>query len=309
MSHPKSKHDEHPLKNYKIVLEYDGTPYCGWQVQAKGQSIQGVIQEALKKLTKEKVSVTASGRTDAGVHALGQVAHFKSCTTRPIPRFQYALNAMIAPTISVKSMEEVPLEFHAQMDAKSKLYSYLILNHTVPSVFLDRFSWQVPKPLNWDAIHAALEMLVGEHDFKSFQSVGTDLKSTVRKIDWVGVQELFPTGYSPSPRPSPQRERESQGLPSYQREGENQALPSPLWGEGLRERGGVTFSYPHLYAIQIQANGFLKQMVRNIIGTVVQVGQGRVAPKDIKKILEAKDRRKAGPAAPARGLFLVSVQY
>jgi tRNA pseudouridine38-40 synthase len=260
MSHPKSKHDEHPLKNYKIVLEYDGTPYCGWQVQAKGQSIQGVIQEALKKLTKEKVSVTASGRTDAGVHALGQVAHFKSHTTRPIARFQYALNAMIAPTISVKSMEEVPLEFHAQLDAKNKLYSYLILNHTVPSVFMDRFSWQVPKPLNWDAIHAALEILVGEHDFKSFQSVGTDLKSTVRKIDWVKIEECFK-------------------------------------------------DHPHLYAIQIQANGFLKQMVRNIIGTMVQVGQGRVAPKDIKKILEAKDRRKAGPAAPARGLFLISVQY
>jgi len=219
-----------------------------------------VIQEALKKLTKEKISVMASGRTDAGVHALGQVAHFKSRTTRPIVRFQYALNAMIGPTISVKSMEEVPLDFHAQRDAKSKLYSYLILNHTVPSVFLDRFSWQVPKPLDWDAIHAALEILVGEHDFKSFQSVGTDLKSTVRRVHWMRIEERFK-------------------------------------------------DHPHLYAIQIAANGFLKQMVRNIVGTAVQVGQGRLAPKEIKKILEAKDRRKAGPAAPARGLFLVRVNY
>ena len=260
MAHPKSKSEESPLRNYKIVLEYDGTPYCGWQVQAKGVSIQGKIQEALRKLTKEKISVIASGRTDAGTHALGQVAHFKSRTTRPISRFQYALNAMLAPTIAVKTMEEIAPDFHAQRDAKTKLYAYLILNHTVPSVFLDRFSWQVPRPLNWDAIHAALEVLVGEHDFKSFQSVGTDLKSTVRKIHWIKIEESFK-------------------------------------------------DHPHLYAIQIEANGFLKQMVRNIVGTLVQVGQNRLHPKDVKKILESKDRRKAGPAAPARGLFLLRVNY
>jgi tRNA pseudouridine38-40 synthase len=253
------KPDENPLKITKSSSNMTGTP-CGWQVQAKGQSIQGVLQEALRKLTKEKISVMASGRTDAGVHALGQVAHFKSRTARPMDRFQYALNAMIAPAISVKSMEEVPLEFHAQRDAKSKLYSYLVLNHGIPSVFLGRFSWQVPKPLNWDAIHAALEVFVGEHDFKSFQSVGTDLKSTVRKIHWVKIEECFK-------------------------------------------------DHPHLYAIQMEANGFLKQMVRNIVGTVIQVGQGRLAPKEIKRILEAKDRRKAGPAAPSRGLFLLQVNY
>src|SRR5262245_16991225 len=267
-----------PPKNFKLILEYDGTGFCGWQVQKKGVSVQGLLQNALKRITGEKVHVIGSGRTDAGVHALGQVAHFKTSRSLSPEKIQSALNGLLPDALAVKGVEEVPLEFHAQLSAKSKLYAYLILNGSVPSAFLRPFSWQIKKPLDWDAVHRALELFVGEHDFKSFQSVGTPVKSTVRKIHWVSIN-------SP-PRP---------------------------FGERVGVRGGgemrTHLSHPNLYAIQIEANGFLKQMVRNIVGTAVQVGQGRLTVEEVKKIFLAKDRRKAGPAAPAKGLFLVEVKY
>jgi tRNA pseudouridine38-40 synthase len=248
------------VKNFKLTLEYDGTGFCGWQVQKKGVSVQGLLQNALKRITGEKIHVIGSGRTDAGVHALGQIAHFKTSRGFSPEKIQSALNGLLPDAVAVKSVEEAPLEFHAQLSAKSKLYAYLILNGPIPSAFLRPFSWQIKNPLDWDAVHRALELFVGEHDFKSFQSAGTIVKSTVRKIYCVGVQERYR-------------------------------------------------DHPNLYAIQIEANGFLKQMVRNIIGTVVQVGQGRLTVEEIKKIFAAKDRRKAGPAAPAKGLFLVEVRY
>jgi tRNA pseudouridine38-40 synthase len=269
------------FRNIKIILEYDGTHFCGWQIQKKGISIQGLLQETLKRITGEKLHVIASGRTDAGVHAFAQVAHFKTSSHLSLEKLKSALNALLPPTVVVKKIEETSPDFHAQLDATRKLYAYLILNDSTPSAFIHRYSWQIARPLDWDAIHRALELFVGRHDFKSFQSAGTPVKSTVREIYWVGIQRLSETPLS----------LHSLVLRS----------PSPSTGEGWGEGG--------LYALLLEANGFLKQMVRNIVGTVVQVGQGRLKVSDVKKILEIKDRRKAGPTAPAKGLFLVKVEY
>ncbi|MFO1518501.1 MAG: tRNA pseudouridine(38-40) synthase TruA [bacterium] len=261
-------------RNFKLTLEYNGAAFHGWQVQKGKPSLQALLQKTLKGIVGEKVTLIASGRTDAGVHALAQVAHFKTHTKLRPDQIQNALNARLPEDVAVKSVEEVAEDFHAQRDALRKTYAYLILNDRVPSAFLEPYSWQVKKPLDWDAVHAALECVVGEHDFKSFQSVGTPVKSTVRKIHSAAIQELFGA--------------------SVQRR-DSKSLPFP--------------SYPRLYAIVLEGNGFLKQMVRNIVGTIIHAGLGKISREEFKKILEAKDRRKSGPAAPAKGLFLIKVNY
>lgn len=262
------------MANFKATLEYDGTAYHGWQWQEKRRNLQQTLEEALGKIAGAPVRVAASGRTDAGVHALAQVVSFKLETRHDPATLQRALNAHLPDSLVVKRLREASPEFHAQMSAKRKLYAYFILNDRVPAAFLNRVSWEIHRPLDWKAMKKAFKILEGEHDFKSFQSVGTPVKTTVRKIHKIRVQKV---------------------------------------GEGLHQlpkNHPLHFLvHPNLYVVTLEANGFLKQMVRNIIGTVVQVGLGRMKPEDIARILKAKDRRKAGMAAPAKGLFLVKVTY
>lgn len=262
------------MKNFKAILEYDGRSYHGWQWQKKRISLQQVFQEALQKIAGKKVVVIASGRTDAGVHALAQVVHFRFETRHAPETIQRALNAHLPESLVVKKVKEVEANFHAQMSAKRKKYAYFILNDAVPSAFLNRISWEMHKALDWKAMKKAFKYLEGEHDFKSFQSVGTPVRTTVRKIYKIRVERV----------------------------------DEPL--RKISKAHSLHFLvHPNLYAITLEANGFLKQMVRNIIGTVVQVGLGRIKPEEIKKILQAKDRKKAGMAAPAKGLFLIQVTY
>lgn len=245
------------MRTIKLLIEYDGTNYLGWQVQLKGPTLQGVIEEKLKKITGEKVHLIASGRTDGGTHAMGQVAHFKTRSHLDIQSIHRGLNSLLPPDIVIQEVEEVDEHFHARKQARSKVYEYRILNRPLRSAFLRGYAWHIPQSLDWEEVKEATQYLVGEHDFSSFRSTGTPTRTAIRKV--------------------------------FRAE----------WKKG---REG-------LMRFEIEANGFLKQMVRSIVGTLVEVGKGKITPEGFQKVLEAKDRRKAGPTAPAHGLFLKEVKY
>ena len=239
-----------------MTIEYDGTGYHGWQVQSNLKTVQGVMKEMIARITGERVKLIASSRTDAGVHALGQVATFKTGSSLDARSLKRALNSVLPQDIRVKEVEEVDEAFHARFSAKGKVYEYRILNGDLPSPFYRHFSWFVPGRLDVARMRKAAMKLVGRHDFSSFCSAGSMHRTPVREI----------------------------------------------YGIHVGQRGGFV-------VIQIEANAFLKQMVRNIVGTLVEVGKRRSTPSQCSAILEARDRRRAGVAAPAQGLFLVKVNY
>ncbi len=245
------------VRTIKLTIEYDGTRYLGWQVQPNGQTIQGVIQDHLKRLTGESLQLIGSGRTDAGVHALGQVAHFKTESRLDVDAIQRALNSLLPEDIVIRRAEEVEAEFHARRSARSKTYEYRILNRTTPPAIDRQYVWHVPQKLSFDEMKKATHSLVGEHDFSAFRSVGSPTRSSVRNI---------------------------------------------LRADWKRGKGG-------LLRFEIEATGFLKQMVRAIVGTLVEVGRGKTSGQEFKRILDSKDRKEAGPTAPAHGLFLNEVKY
>ncbi len=245
------------MRTIKLIIEYDGTNYLGWQVQSKGPTIQGMIEEKLKLMIGEEVCLIGSGRTDSGVHAYEQVAHFKTRSQMDTLSIQKALNSLLPSDIAIKRVEEVEESFHARKQAKSKVYEYRILNQPIRSVFHRGYAWHIPHKLDWKEVRKATQKLVGEHDFSSFRSTGTSTKTTVRKI--------------------------------FRAE----------WKKG---KDG-------LFRFEIEASGFLKQMVRAIVGTLIDVGRGKISAEEFKEILESQDRRKAGPTAPAHGLFLKEVKY
>lgn len=244
-------------KNFKLTIEYDGTRYHGWQVQPNGPSIQQEIESALHTMTRQKIKLLGSGRTDAGVHALGQVANF-TCNTAITPEaFQKGLNSILPDDIVIRHVMEVPLQFHARYDAKSKRYRYHILNQPVPSAIERHYTWWIRSPLDLSAMSEAAGYIIGEHDFKAFEGAGSPRSHTNRHVLEADVKGRTP--------------------------------------------GRITFS--------IRANGFLRYMVRNLVGTLVDVGLQKKPPKQIKKILESKDRNQAAATAPPTGLFLVQVYY
>jgi tRNA pseudouridine38-40 synthase len=245
------------MRNIKLLIEYDGTHYHGWQVQPNALTVQEVIEKKIEVMTQERVRLTASGRTDAGVHALGQVANFRTASSVPVEGFRRGLNSLLPSDIIVKSAEEVDLQFHAQYGAKRKTYRYVILNSEVPSALCRNYCWHLPLPLDLGAMQEACGVLPGRHDFSSFQGADADTEDPVREV--------------------------------YRAE----------WA--VEEKGFLHFV--------IEADGFLKHMVRNIVGTLAEVGRGKISAGDFAKILDARDRRQAGVTAPARGLFLVEVKY
>jgi tRNA pseudouridine38-40 synthase len=245
------------MRNIKILIEYDGTNYLGWQVQPKGPTIQGILEERLGRLTGEKIKLFGSGRTDSGVHAIGQVAHFKTESSMEIQKMQRALNSLLPPDILIQKMEEIGESFHARRHSKSKVYEYRILNRNLRPVFDRGYVWHIPQKLDFKEMGKATQYLLGEHDFSSFRSVGTPTRTTVRKV---------------------------------------------IRAEWKRGRKG-------LVRFEIEANGFLKQMVRAIIGTLVEVGKGKMSAMEFRRTFESKERSKAGPTAPAQGLFLKEVKY
>jgi tRNA pseudouridine38-40 synthase len=245
------------MRTIKLLIEYDGTNYQGWQVQSKGSTLQGVLEEKLSSLTSEKIDLLGSGRTDAGVHALGQVAHFKTKSQLDVPTIQRALNSLLPSDIVIQKIEEVDEGFHARKQSKSKTYEYRILNRNIRSAFYRKYAWHIPQTLNIREMRKATRSLMGEHDFSSFQSVGSPKRTAVRKV---------------------------------------------TRAEWRRSRDGFL-------RFEIEANGFLKQMVRAIVGTLIEVAKGKINSDEFQKILDSRDRKKAGPTAPAHGLFLKEVKY
>jgi len=244
------------LENILLKIEYDGTAFSGWQRQKNSASIQGTIEDILRKFIGQKTVLYGASRTDAGVHAKGQVANFECPPILPAERWASYLNAQLVPTIRILSSTKMPAGFHAQKMAVSKLYEYRLLQRSCESA-LDTQVGFYPAPMDWKKVRQAMSYFVGEKDFKSFQGARASVLTTVRKVTRF---ELF------------------------------------------SEPGGV-------YRFEIEGNGFLKQMVRSIIGTLIEVGQGKRRAEEIPDVLAAKDRRKAGFTAEAKGLCLVRVDY
>ncbi|OGP10377.1 MAG: tRNA pseudouridine(38-40) synthase TruA [Deltaproteobacteria bacterium GWA2_45_12] len=255
------------MPRIKLTLQYKGTNYLGWQVQPQGPTVQSVLEEKLSAIFKKKIITNVSGRTDAGVHALFQVAHFdvEPFSMKPI-NLLMGLNSSLPADISVLKVQIVPSSFHAQRSVKKKVYQYTIFNSSIPSPFLTEYSWRVPYPLNIPAMRRAAKVLVGRHDFKSFCASDSNVKTTVRRVDNILI-----------------------------RTGEPCVRPYSTGGAIIT----LTFTGP----------GFLKHMVRNMVGTLVDVGRGKLTEKDIQKILKSRDRKKAGMTAPAYGLVLKKVMY
>jgi tRNA pseudouridine38-40 synthase len=242
--------------NIKLTVEYDGTNYHGWQIQASGETIQSVLEKAVATFLGQPTRVTGAGRTDAGVHALGQVANLFCTRGFDQHRIQRALNALTPADITIKEVEIVPESFDARRDGRSRVYEYRILNRPAPSPFYLNTALHVHDPLDLVAMKEAVQCLEGEHDFSSFQAAGCDAAHAVRKV----------------------------------------------YRTSLDQRGD-------LLIYTIEATAFLRHMVRNIIGTVVEVGRGQRSAQSFAELLEARDRTKAGPTAPPHGLFLVEVKY
>ena len=240
-----------------MIIEYDGAAYCGWQRQLNGVSIQQVVEDAVAQIIGEKVSIIASGRTDAGVHALNQVASFQSHSLLSVNKIFLGVNSVLPEDIVVKDLQEAPSDFNALRDAKGKVYVYRIRNQHVRPVLGRQYYWFVRFPLDLVRMREAASYLNGEHDFSCFCATGCDIKNRIRTLGSITI---------------------------YQRE------------NGMLE-------------ITVESSGFLRHMVRNIVGTLVDVGRGKLQPKDIPEIIAGRDRKKAGVAAPAYGLFLKEVKY
>lgn len=243
-------------RRIKVVFEYFGGRYVGWQVQPNGVSVQVVVEKALSTIVNRAVRVTASGRTDAGVHAFCQPTHADVETNATDAEIKHGLNALLPNDIVAKEVVTVADGWHARYDTKEKTYCYTILNRVTPSVFDYGRVWHLKAPLDIAAMRSGALCLVGEHDFTSFRSAGCSAKHANRQITRLEIVK----------------------------EGDN------------------------LY-VYITANGFLKQMVRNVVGTLVEVGRNREPVAFVKDALDAKDRTKAGPCAPPEGLCLMEVKY
>jgi len=269
-----------PGRNIALRLAYDGTPFCGWQVQPNGPTIQAALQKAILKLTGESVTVYSAGRTDSGVHALGQVANFFSGSPIPPAQFAAALQTLLPSEIQLLQSWEAPPEFHATFTARWKRYRYLIHNASHPVPFLKHRCWWLRRRLDVEAMQSAADQLLGTHDFRCFETEWPNKTTSVRTIHELNLfrQPLW-DAWRPFAVPR----------------AELSAAPAP--------------ADDSLICLEIAADGFLYNMVRSITGTLVNVGRGRWTAADVARILAAQDRNLAGATAPAEGLYLVQVEY
>lgn len=244
------------MPSFRLIISYDGTAFVGWQRQASGESIQGLLEDALAVLDGREVPVAGAGRTDAGVHAISQVASVTLERDIDAATVVRAVNARLPPTIRITDAQEVPPAFHARFDARSKTYRYRVWNGDVMSPFERAYAWHVPAPLDERVMDDAARLLEGRHDFAAFQAAGTETNGTERTVFRSRI-----------------------------------------------ERAGSLITY------EITGDGFLRHMVRAVIGTLVDVGRLRLPPSSIADVLASKDRARAGRTAPPEGLFLVRVDY
>jgi tRNA pseudouridine38-40 synthase len=255
------------MNHIKLILQYDGTDYAGWQVQANAATIQGHLEDIIFTITGERSRVTGAGRTDAGVHALEQVAAFRTNSNLSPEVFMRALNATLPPDIRVLNAAGCPEDFHPRYDAKNKTYTYLISGMGAYSVFIPRYSWNMRCKLDTGSMKEAAFYLIGRHDYSSFRASGCSSSHPVREISGIEISEMDTIEFI-----------------------------------------GFSFDIP-VIKISITATAFLRHMVRNIVGTLVDAGRKKFTPSRIKQILDAKDRRLAGRTAPACGLYMEKIVY
>jgi len=245
------------MRNIKMIVEYDGTRYHGWQRQANMITIQQVLEESIGTITQEKIRVIGSGRTDAGVHAINQVANFKTDSRIEVRNLLNGTNSLLPHDIVIKEISDVNETFHARYDARGKVYCYQIYNKPFRSALYRNYAWHIREPLEIEKMKESAMLLKGTFDFSSFCAANCGIKNHVRTVLNIDIEK--------------------------------------------NTRNMIT--------ICIEANGFLKYMVRNIVGVLVDVGKGILSPLDVLRILEAKDRTQARITAPACGLFLKEVRY
>jgi tRNA pseudouridine38-40 synthase len=271
-----------PTRWLKLTVAYDGGAYAGWQVQPDKPTVQGTFEVTWRQLTQEPVRITAAGRTDAGVHALGQVVGISTKTLLSNEDLHRGLNALLPEDIAVVAVEDAPENFHATYDAVAKRYRYVIHNSRWRSVFDRQYAWHYPQPLDAAAMHTAAQALVGRHDFSSFETAGSERPNSIRTIHELHV--------------------------------------SATVGEFLRNSQMAVSACDELsrigklhnssrITIDVAGDGFLYNMVRTIVGTLVDVGAGKREINWPAEVLAARDRRRAGQTAPSHGLFLVRVEY
>lgn len=264
-------------RTLKLVIAYDGTNYAGWQRQTNGLAIQQVLEEEIAEIVGARCPLNAAGRTDSGVHAAAQVASITINHPIPCDELQRALNARLkAGDIRIRAIEEMPDRWDARIFAKSKTYRYALWNGAIPSPFFRHVVWHVAQPLDLDRMVRAAEALIGEHDFVAFQGRGSDVKTTVRRILAAEMTEMNIHADQPI------------------------AL-SPL--EGAPDGGG------RLFRFEISGTGFLRYMVRTIVGTLADIGRGQLEVEDMAAIIASRDRQQAGHTAPPHGLMLWKVSY
>jgi tRNA pseudouridine38-40 synthase len=255
------------MRNIRLLIQYDGTDFSGWQVQPDALTIQRLIEMHIKKITGEDVNLIAAGRTDAGVHAIGQVACLRTSSRLSPNVFQNALNAHLPADIRIIEADEANESFHARFSARKKSYVYLISTERTISPFLHRYLWRLPYHLDLDAMEESIAYFNGTHDFSAFRGSGCGAKTTIRTIFATSVER-----------------HEAFDLMT------------------LRFAG-------NFIKFRFEGDAFLRHMVRNMVGTVVEAGKGKIKPADVGTIMEGLDRRCAGPTAPAQGLFLEKIVY
>lgn len=255
------------MRKIRLTIQYDGSSYNGWQVQPRGATVQGLLEDVIEKITGERVHVIGAGRTDAGVHAIEQVASFGSSSGLTHDVLKRALNALLPRDVKIIAVEDSEADFHPRFSSVRKRYVYLIANTETVPVFVDRYVWRIRFPLNVEQMSAASVFILGSHDFSSFRGAGCNARNSVREVYSLDVEKSD----------------------------EMQFLFSGFRGAFIK--------------FSIEADGFLRHMVRNIVGTLVEVGRGRIGSEALKDILVSRERRFAGPTAPAKGLFLERVIY
>ena len=260
------------MRNLRLILSYDGAEFAGWQVQPGRMTVQGTLSSAIGRLSGENVLPQGSGRTDAGVHALAQVASFATASAVPTENWVRALNDILPASVRVLEVTEAAPEFHARKSARAKTYRYRIHRGAICPPSLARYVWHYPFPLDEQAMMAAADVVVGEHDFTSFAAVDPERVERMAAAENLEAGEVRTTNI--------------------------RRIFSSAW-----TRDGEELVYT------VRGSGFLHHMVRNLIGTFLLAGKGTLSREDFRRILAARERSAAGPTSPASGLYLVEVEY
>jgi tRNA pseudouridine38-40 synthase len=292
--------DKERARNICLTIAYDGTDFHGWQRQPDQLTVQGCLEAAISRITGSPASLWASGRTDAGVHALRQVANFKTTSRIPCSNLVTALNDVIPSTIRIQRAREVRESFHARYDVRSKTYWYRILQRPVCSPFLSRFVCHYPYPLDRIRMSRAAKLLEGNHDFTSFAAGGE------HDVMGPGTRPLQHNPRLEARHIDPQSPTSKEPV---QLDGTPLAERSSSMVRTINSSRFLWRPRTLMLIYQISGSGFLHHMVRNIVGTLLEVGRGKLAPEEVVAILQARDRTRAGPTAPAQGLCLMKVEY